>query len=416
MISNCKKYASALLLFFVALNGSAQVRDLDFYITEALRNSPLLNDLRNQFNSASIDSLIIRAQSRPQAEGRSLLLYAPFNKYFGYDEVITDGGNYEAVGYVSQNIFNRKSIENKYRSAGTLKEGLGINRKISQAELKRLITSLYLQSFSISADLAFNRSFLDLLHEQDRIISQFVRAGIFRQADYLSLLVETQGQEVLVSQLENEYEKNTGTLNEACGIVDTSHVDLQVPDIKPLSVTTNPGNLFLEPFRIDSLQIINEKAGLDLRYKPIVSWFADAGVLTSNPWNFYRHFGVSAGISLSIPIYDGQQKKLGQQKLTLRENSRSFYSISSKKLYDQQYLKLQGELEGMKAVRDKLAKQLEISDQLVRSLRSELETGYVRMTDYLNALKSYRNIRHSLNMTDIAFMSVVNDMNYILSE
>ena len=403
-------------MLFIALNGSAQVRDLDYYISEALRNSPLLNDLSNQLNSASIDSLIIRAQNRPQAEGRSLLLYAPYNKYFGYDEVITDGGNYEAVGYVSQNIFNRKIIENKYRTTGTLKQGLSINRKISEADLRRLITSLYLQSFSVSSDLAFNRSFLELLREQDRIISQFVRAGIFNQADYLSLLVETQGQEVLVSQLENEYEKNTGTLNEACGIVDTSHVDLQVPEIQPLAITTTPGYLFLEPFRIDSLQIINDKAGLDLRYKPTVSWFADAGVLTSNPWNFYRHFGVSAGISLSVPIYDGKQKKLGEQKLALRENTRFFYSTSSKKQYDQQYLRLQGELDGMRTVRNKLAKQLEISDQLVRSLRSELETGYVRMTDYLNALKNYRNIRHNLNMTDIAVMSVVNDMNYILSE
>jgi hypothetical protein len=34
---------------------------------------------------------------------------------------------------------------------------------------------------------------------------------------------------------------------------------------------------------------------------------ADAGILTSNPWNFYNHFGYSAGISLNIPVYDGKQ-------------------------------------------------------------------------------------------------------------
>ena len=46
-----------------------------------------------------------------------------------------------------------------------------------------------------------------------------------------------------------------------------------------------------------------------------MNWFADAGFLTSTPWNFYRHFGYSAGVSLSIPIYDGHQKEKEKQKL-----------------------------------------------------------------------------------------------------
>jgi outer membrane protein TolC len=413
---SCKRYLFLLSFFFIELISLSQTRNLEYFINEGLQNSPLLNDLQNQLNSTLIDSLIIRAQRKPQIEGQSQLLYSPFNDHFGYDEVITDGGNYQIAGYVSQNIFNRKIIENKYKTIDNQRQGISLNKKITLAELKRLITGLYLESYSVYSDLAFNSSFLELMKGQNQVINQFVKAGIFSQSDYLSLLVETQGQEIIISQLRNLYEKNIRLLNEACGIVDTAHLELMLPEIKPTETNIASDYLFLKQFTIDSLQIINERTALGLRYKPSVNWFADAGILTSKPETFYRHFGASAGVSLSIPIFDGQQKKLEDQKLSIRENTRSFNNISSRKQYDQQYLRLKGELQGIKEIRSQLAGQLLISDQLVKSLKSQLEQGIAKMTDYLNALRNYRSINHTLNMTDIEMLSIINEMNYILAK
>ena len=413
---SCKRYLFLLSFFFIELISLSQTRNLEYFINEGLQNSPLLNDLQNQLNSTLIDSLIIRAQRKPQIEGQSQLLYSPFNDHFGYDEVITDGGNYQIAGYVSQNIFNRKIIENKYKTIDNQRQGISLNKKITLAELKRLITGLYLESYSVYSDLAFNSSFLELMKGQNQVINQFVKAGIFSQSDYLSLLVETQGQEIIISQLRNLYEKNIRLLNEACGIVDTAHIELMLPEIKPTETNIASDYLFLKQFTIDSLQIINERTALGLRYKPSVNWFADAGILTSKPETFYRHFGASAGVSLSIPIFDGQQKKLEDQKLSIRENTRSFNNISSRKQYDQQYLRLKGELQGIKEIRSQLTGQLLISDQLVKSLKSQLEQGIAKMTDYLNALRNYRSINHTLNMTDIEMLSIINEMNYILAK
>lgn len=416
MNSSFKTYLFLLAFFLVELTSLSQTRSLEYFINAGLQNSPLLNDLQNQLNSTLIDSLIIRAQRKPQIEGQSLFLYSPYNDHFGYDEVITDGGNYQVTGYVSQSIFNRKITENKYLALDNQRQGISLNRKITTAELKRLITGLYLESYSVYSDLAFNVSFLELMKGQNNIMNQFVKAGIFNQSDYLSLLVETQGQEIIISQLRNLYEKNVRLLNEACGIVDTSHIELVLPDIKPAETKNRSDYLFLKQFSIDSLQIVNERTALGLRYKPSVNWFADAGILTSKPETFYRHFGASAGFSLSIPIFDGQQRKLEDQKLSIRENSRSFNNIISRKQYDQQYLRLKGQLQGIKDIRIKIAEQLRISDQLVKSLKSQLETGIVKMTDYLNALRNYRSINHNLNMTNNEMLSIINEMNYILAE
>jgi hypothetical protein len=415
MILYIKRHLLFLLLLSISLTGYSQTRTLDYYLDEGIRNSPLLKDIDNQLSSSSVDSLLIEAQRKPVVEGISQLLYSPYNSKIGYDEVITDGGNYQAVAAVSQEIFNRRKIENRYQALDYRKETTSLSKKLSVAELRRSITNLYLESYSVYSELVFNRSFLDLMKEENQIIGNFAANGVCTQTDYLSMLVETEGQQVIVIQLTNQYKKEIMLLNEVCGIVDTSNVILNEPDIELAEVNNPSDYLFLKQYIIDSLQIMNDKAAIGLNYKPAVRWFADAGILTSNPWNFYRHFGASAGISLSIPVYDGHQKKLEEQKLAIKENTRSFYNLSSRKQYDQNYLRLREELNGISETRARLEKQLDLSHQLVKSLKAQLESGIIKMTDYLNAIKNYRNTNRNLNIIKIEMLSIINEMNYLLT-
>lgn len=407
------------IFFFIvsglSLAGISQSRDLNYYLREGLQNSPLINDLKNQLQSASLDSIIIAARRKPQVEGRSQLLYSPYNDHFGYDEVITDGGNYQAVAYVSQDLFVSKKTGNKYQALNYEKQGLNLSVKLSSAELMKTITDLYLESYSVYSELLFNVLFLDLMKNENQVVSRFVENGIYSQADYLSLLVETGGQEVIITQLRNQYRKNIMSLNELCGIVDTSQIMLQMPVIEPQGTARISDYLILRQYSLDSLRIINEKEALSLRYKPSVNWFADAGILTSNPFNFYRHAGASAGVSLTVPIYDGHQKKVEEDKLSLKEDSRTRYLNRTKKEYDQIYLRLNSELEGIKQIKAGLEKQLALSDQLVKSLRVQLENGIIKMQDYIVAIKNYRNINRYIILSDIDILRVKNEINYILT-
>lgn len=410
-----RRFFFFLIILGLSLAGISQSRNLAYYLREGLQNSPLLNDLNNQLHSASLDSLIIMAQRKPQVEGRSQLLYSPYNDHFGYDEVITDGGNYQAIAYVSQNLFTGKKTNNKYLALNYEKQGLNLSVRISSAELKKSITDQYLESYSVYSDMQFNISFLDLLKNENQVVKRFVENGIYSESDYLSLLVETGGQEVIITQLRNQYIKDIMLLNVICGIVDTSEVILQVPDIQAQTTGLISDYLILKQYSLDSLLIKNEKEALALRYKPSVNWFADAGILTSNPFNFYKHAGASAGVSLTIPIYDGHQKKIEEDKLTLREDSRSYYLKSTKKEYDQYYLRLRSELEGLKKVKAGLVSQSALSDHLVKSLKVQLENGNIKMQDYITAIKNYRNINRYLILSDIDILRVKNEINYIIT-
>ena len=100
------------LLLFIGQGMYSQ--SLDYYINLGLQNSPLLKDYQNQISSGTIDSLLMRAYQKPQVDENSQIWYAPSNSHYGYDEAVTNGGNYSSLVGVSQYFFNRKMIDNKY--------------------------------------------------------------------------------------------------------------------------------------------------------------------------------------------------------------------------------------------------------------------------------------------------------------
>jgi outer membrane protein TolC len=411
-----KRYLVILLFVFIPVIAYNQSRTLDFYLNAGTQNSPLLKDYYNQANSALIDSLLIRSSKMPQVEAKSQLLYSPAYRNFGYDEVVTDGGNYTGVVGVTQNILNRRNINNKYQSVNIQRQTAMNTSKISVNELKRIITEQYLASFADYNELTFNKSFLELAYRENEIVRQFVSQGIGKQTDYLALQIETQTQEILVNQLASQYEKDLRQLNQLCGLNDTGSYQLSLPELQINgSPDINKSPVFIQ-YKIDSLRIENEKAAIEVRYQLKMNWFADAGFLTSTPWNFYRHFGYSAGLSLSIPVYDGNQKGHEKQKLSLAENTRSAYENNFRNQYNQQIQQLKNELRSLQTMTSQLEKQLSTSEQLVKELRGQLETGIIQMTEYINAVKNLRNINKNLSDNHIRIQQVINELNYLLAQ
>ena len=411
-----RRFFLILLFSSISLIAHNQSRNLDFYIQEGLHNSPLLNELRNQISSSHSDSLLIDAGRKPLVEAKSQLLYSPFYNNFGYDDVITDGGNYMGVVGVSQNIFNKRELNNKYNSIDLQKQLADNSSKVSASELKKLITEQYLTALSGIRDYQFNKSFLELFVKENEIVKQFVKSGVCKQTDYLLLLVETQSQEIQVTQLKSQSRQDLSTLNRLCGLTDTTSYDLDEPILSvngKADISKLPSYL---KFDIDSLRIENEKTAIDIRYQPKVSWFADAGFLTSNPWNFYKHFGYSVGIGLNIPIYDGSQKSIERGKLKFEENSRSGYKDNFRNQYFQQIQQLKEEIKSLNETSVQLNKQLATSDELVKALKDQLEAGIIQMTEYITALKNLKSIGRNINLVSIQKLQVTNEINFLLTQ
>jgi outer membrane protein TolC len=405
-----------LIISGFSISAYNQSRDLDFYLKQAVQNSPLLNDYRNQVKSSYADSLLIRAAKKPLVEAKSQLLYSPVYHNFGYDEVVTDGGNYTAVMGISQPVFNKREINNKFEAVDLQKRAINNSTQISINELNKIITDQYLTSFSGYTDFLFNKNFLELLVKENEIVKQFVKGGVAKQTDYLTLLVETQSQEILVNQLKSQYRKDLMLLGQLCGINDSAWYDLADPKIEIRGIADIVKSPSYIQYKIDSIRIENEKIAIDIRYRPKVNWFADAGFLTSNPWNFYKHFGYSAGLSLNIPVYDGKQRGIEKQKLELNENSRQAYQNTYYRQYFQQIQQLNLDLKALNETSAQVENQLKTSEQLVNTFKEQLEAGIIQMTEYINAIKNFKTTSRNINLIYVQKLQVINQMNFLLTQ
>src|SRR5689334_15840131 len=83
-----KNIAIVTLLMLCLFNSKtlqAQTHSLDYFISQAKSNSPLLKDYRNQILSNRLDSAILRASLRTQVNFLGSASYAPIIKGWGYD-------------------------------------------------------------------------------------------------------------------------------------------------------------------------------------------------------------------------------------------------------------------------------------------------------------------------------------------
>ncbi len=406
----CLLLLTSLFVFFCS-HSLAQVRTLDDFLQAGLTNSPLIKDLNNQARMNSIDSLLIKANRQPQIKFSGLMMYAPIIHDYGYSQAITNGGNLISVIQASQTIFNNKTIEAQYRKVGLQNQSLFNSTRITEKDLKKAITGQYLTAYSVSNEMTSLKTIVKSSRDEETILKQMMEKGIYRQTDYLSFLVELQSQELDMNDLELKYKKELSGLRLLCGIKDTSSFQLSMPEINyPLE--KNDHSPFFLHFMIDSLSIQNEKTIIDRNYKPLVNWLTDAGLVNNDPVVIYKNFGISIGMSLTFPVYDGNQRKLNYQKLKMSEETRKGYSDFFRQQYDQQLQQLNEQLHRTIDIIPKLKHQLEMAEVIVRQDKDLLNNGSITITDYVLALKNLMIFRKNLNQYQIDALRIISEINY----
>ena len=405
-----------LLLSFICCLYTANAQDMEYFIKQGLQNSPLLKDYQNQINQSSIDSLLIKADNKPRIDGNAQFLFQPYSDHLGYDNAITNGGNYNALVSVSQVILNRKILQSKYQDVNLQRQTVANTSKITGNDVRKLIVSTYLTSYSDYYELNFNTDFLKLLYKQKDILKNLAEKGIYKQTDYLSFLIEIQNQEMQILQLTNQYKKDIHALNQVCGINDTKKYDLVYPELKKQKNTDISNTPQMFQYRLDSLKLINQKAIIDNKYRPTISWFADAGFLSSDAIQIYKYPGFSAGLNLNLHLYDGKQRQLNYQKLSIQETTRNYYIEAYKKQYNEQLDQLNEMLLSNTVMEEQLKKQQATANELIDIFKLQLNVGNVSVTDMINAVKNYVNINKTINQLKINSLQVINEYNYLMME
>lgn len=389
-----------------------QVSDLDYFISQGLAHSPALKDISNQISTNNVDSLLIKAGQKPQVNFSSGLYYAPVIYGVGYAEPITNVSSITSVVGVSQRIFNQKTLEVQYSKLGIQNQSLRISSKITENDLKKAITLQYLQACSVSNDISFSNELLASSKDEEIILKKLVDKGLYKQVDYYTFIVEIKSQELALNYLHIQYRKEVSALKALCGLTDTTLSQVVLPELE-VNTNVNPSGFpFFKKFIADSLKIQNEKLIVDRNYKPSVNWFSDAGLLNNIPHYMYRNFGFSMGAGLTVPIYDGRQRKLNYEKLNIAENTRAGYVEYFRRQLNQQLQQLSDELKKTQEIVPAISQQLEYAKLVTEQDKSLLNTGIISITDYVTALRNYILIRQSLNQYRIRILQIIAEINY----
>ena len=117
-------------------------------------------------------------------------------------------------------------------------------------------------------------------------------------------------------------------------------------------------------------------------------------------------------MSVTVPIYDQGQRKLKYSKLDIAERTRLSNREFYLNQYRQQVAQLNHQLRGIDALVEKINKQIKYANTLIEANNKLLQTGDIRMTDYVTAINSYLNAKNQLTQNYISRLKIVNQLNY----
>lgn len=408
-----KPFLFLLLTISFATNGFTQPRTLEYYLSKGLAGSPLLNDIENQLSTSGIDSILVLCGYKPQVVVTSQALIAPAGNNIGYDEAITNGGNYAAVIGVKQSLFNEKDKKAQLENISLLKQSIEVNRKISISDLKKTITQQYITAFADFSQIQFIRKSIQMLTDQQKAVKYLVEGGIYQELDLINLAIGIKAQEIAGKQAFIQFKNDVAFLNLISGILDTTTVQLARPELELTNLFDIRQSPVILQLKVDSLRNCNAKYMVDLNYRPKLEAFADAGFMAVKPLNIPRNFGASFGLNFSIPVYDGKQRLQEYKKLEIAEKSRMLYRDFYSTQYWQQYRQLHEQLRLTDELIRDIGSQLTQQLQLIDLYKVEIEKGLVSFTDFLVAVNNYSDTRNSMTVAEMNHLQLINQLNFL---
>jgi len=405
---------AVLLVVVLDTTGSAYGQlDLDHFLQLGETNSPLLKDLENQNTTLGLDSAKVSAKYGPQVNGTGGFLYAPRSTKWGYDEAITNGGLYSAVVGGSIPLFTGGRKRTQLDSITAQGSTLRISAVNTVLDLHRAITAQYITAYADQRSSTFVETQVRLLDEEERVMRKLTERGIYQQTDLLTLHVNLQARRIALRQATALYRNDLHQLNQLCGITDTTATSLIAPALDPPQDFELRDSPVLQQFALDSLRNTIADRTVDAAYQPRLTAGADLGLNAISISTIPNRFGGSAGLNLSVPIFDGHQRQLEHSRVALRENTRKAYRDFYMDQLDQRHAQFSEALQRSSTLLTDLRQQSSEEDRLIALYRAELESGLVRLTDLFLVLANHATTMNALIQAEADRARIINELLYL---
>ena len=418
----------SIILYLTPISIFSQQRDLKFFIEQAKKSSPTIQKNKNDNKIVKLDLLQTEQVLKcPILSLESGLLFAPIisrdaypytfdvasdgsSNYTGYDLGLTNGGQYQAYLSVKQPLLGKMNLKPYTQKADISRKQNENSTSLTVHELEQLVSYQYILCLKSKAQIKNGKTILQLVDEQLSIMHKLVDNAVYKQSDLMLLEIEKQNKVLENKSFDGEYKANLYGLNLLCGINESTEFDIQetVLTLKPETTTTSQ---FLTSYKLDSLGIVADQTISELKYKPQLNAFANAGYnATGIPT--LDHFGFCVGMNFSWTLYDGNQRKLEREKSYVNLQTQQF---EKEHFITQKEINLNKIKDQLKALTERamiLENQLSQYEKLYKVFENELAHGLVSVMDFKNLLKDLTAKRQEFLLQTMEKQLLVNSYNY----
>jgi len=404
------------MLFFSCLKISAQSKNtLSYFLATAQSNSPLLNDYNNQIISNRIDSLKLKATYGFIVTGEGTAGYSPNIKGWGYDSALTNGQSLFAGVRVAKEFISRNNLNTRLAGINASIAQVLAQKNINLQTLSKQITDQYIVTYASQQQYNLSKEIIHLLNQEDIVLKKLTQAAVFKQTDYLTFKVTLQQNELTIEQQKADWQNNYSLLKYLSGIVDDTFEPVEKPSFnETLNSTSFDESMYAKAFQADSLKLSNDVKIIEYNYKPKITAFSDSGYQSSFTTTPYKNFGMSVGVGVTIPIYDGHQKKMLLQQNQLSLDTRKKYLEQTQRQYQQQILQINNQMEQYDKMISKANEQITYAKTLVEANAKQLPTGDVRMVDFILSINNLLSLKGNIIQYNATLFNLKNQLQYLI--
>ncbi len=399
-------------------------RALDDFIRQAVGNSPTLKEYEHMLAVNQIQGKLNRAENAdfhisltgdylftPYFNNQGHILSTdPSPGAVGYDIRLYDGGLYSVQLNLERAIFNSRQLDVLEKQFRIIDDNARYGLELEKHNLQKQVTDQYLNAYQALLMVRLSEEMVSHLEEQAKLAANLVGNGFLNTQDYLLLRIEQKNQAVSLNDARLEYRSNLLQLYALCGMQDTSVADI---DSAALHLTEpKEDSHFLVKYTLDSLMTVNQQELFEMKYLPQMNLFFNTGLNAVELKNIQRKFGLSAGLSMSWPIYDGRQKGLTRQQNIINRNTISEYRQFSERTIVLQRKDLLNRIQVLEENIRALADQITDYRQLMLISDKQLQMGNVSMLDHLTLLRRFCDVRKEQIQMEIKYQIEINQFNY----
>lgn len=417
------------LFLFISILSYTQPKGLSYFLVQAKDNSPLINKTKDANELVSINIKQIKSiLTKPQINLEANLLFAPIishdngnNKfqfvsdgnvtnYTGYDLAFSNGGQYQAFASITQPLLNRNRYK-AYSQKAEISTKININTiNLTIHELEQVISYQYIICLRYKKQKEINNELINSLKEPVEIMQKLVENAIYQQTDLILLNIELKNYQILLKKYTSQYTNSLADLQILCGINDTSINDIKNIQLK-IKNNTILNSEFLAKYTLDSLNILAEQNVFNQKYKPKLNLFANIGMNAIYQPSFNR-LGALAGVNFKLNIFDGNQKKIQNDKTIIKIKTLEFEKQNFINRYNINKTKYLIQIESIKQRVDIINTQILQYKNLIKQYKIKLSQGQASIMDIKLLIRDLSSKKQELINLQTEKQILINNYNY----